>query len=70
MFNFVLFLLIASGQAAIYRTIRQSQGSVDLTSTHKVRELTIARRLLTVVLSDFLCWFPIGLLGILAASGQ
>ena len=33
------------------------------------QNLTIARRLITVVVSDFLCWFPIGLLGLLAFSG-
>ena len=29
----------------------------------------MARRLLSVVMTDFLCWFPIGLLGLLAAQG-
>ena len=32
------------------------------------RETTLARRLTAVVLSDFLCWFPVGLLGLLAFS--
>nr|KAG5698009.1 hypothetical protein BaRGS_005827 [Batillaria attramentaria] len=38
-------------------------------STSKSKDLTIARRLFTVVMSDFLCWFPIGLLGLLASNG-
>ena len=29
----------------------------------------LAHRLITVAMSDFLCWFPIGLLGLLASSG-
>ena len=29
----------------------------------------LARRLITVAMSDILCWFPIGLLGLLASSG-
>nr|KAG5685414.1 hypothetical protein BaRGS_008709 [Batillaria attramentaria]KAG5687833.1 hypothetical protein BaRGS_016941 [Batillaria attramentaria] len=33
------------------------------------KDLTIARRLITVAVSDFLCWFPVGLLGLLAFSG-
>ncbi|XP_025079758.1 G-protein coupled receptor GRL101-like [Pomacea canaliculata] len=33
------------------------------------KEVTIAKRLITVVMSDFLCWFPVGLTGILASSG-
>ena len=41
-----------------------------MTDTSKdSKNLTIARRLITVVVSDFLCWFPIGLLGLLAFSG-
>ena len=31
--------------------------------------MTIARRLVTIAVSDFLCWFPIGLLGLLASGG-
>ncbi|XP_076445819.1 uncharacterized protein LOC143283464 [Babylonia areolata] len=31
------------------------------------KEAAIARRLLTIAMSDFLCWFPIGLCGVLAA---
>ncbi|KAL8559360.1 hypothetical protein ACOMHN_045080 [Nucella lapillus] len=66
-FNLVLFILIASGQFMIYWTIRATS-SVRSTS-NKNKDLTIARRLVSVVVSDFLCWFPIGLLGLLAAHG-
>nr|KAG5701063.1 hypothetical protein BaRGS_008784 [Batillaria attramentaria] len=66
-FNFVLFLLIAGGQATIYRSV---QGNILTTDTTKrSQDLTIARRLLTVVVSNFLCWFPVGLLGLLASGG-
>nr|KAG5697924.1 hypothetical protein BaRGS_026862 [Batillaria attramentaria] len=65
--NFVVFLLIATGQAFIYWSIRSNSMSTS-DSTKKSKDLTIARRLFTVVLSDFLCWFPIGLLGLLAAN--
>jgi hypothetical protein len=30
--------------------------------------MTVARRLITVALTDFLCWFPIGLCGLLALA--
>ena len=66
-FNLVLFVLIATGQAMIYWTIRTT--SMAKASTRKTKDLAIARRLVSVVLSDFLCWFPIGLLGMMAASG-
>ena len=68
--NFVLFLLIAVGQLIIYWSIRtNSMCSADAVANRKSKDLTIARRLLTVVTSDFLCWFPVGLLGLLASQG-
>ncbi|XP_070206413.1 G-protein coupled receptor GRL101-like [Littorina saxatilis] len=69
--NFVLFMLIAVGQASIYAAISaNSIDSVAVTdSSRKSADLRIARRLVSVALSDFLCWFPIGLLGLLAARG-
>ena len=66
-FNFVLFLLIAAGQAVIYWSVKRN--SMTSETSKRSRELNVARRLLTVVMTDFLCWFPIGLLGILASRG-
>ena len=65
-FNFALFILIALGQAFIYWSVTTNRMSSSDTS-RKSQDLTIARRLITVAVSDFLCWFPIGLLGSLAA---
>ncbi|XP_076444361.1 uncharacterized protein LOC143282559 [Babylonia areolata] len=66
--NFVLFLFIAVGQLLIYWSIRVN--TVDCSdSGRKSRDTAIARRLLSVVLTDFVCWFPIGVLGIMARSG-
>ena len=66
--NFVLFLLIAAGQMSIYWSVRANSMSATA-STSTSQNLTIARRLITVAMSDFLCWFPISLLGLLASSG-
>ncbi|XP_070174426.1 G-protein coupled receptor GRL101-like [Littorina saxatilis] len=66
--NFVLFFFICAGQVSIYWSIRTNSMSAS-NSTKAVKDLTIARRLITVAMSDFLCWFPIGLLGLLASSG-
>nr|KAG5698617.1 hypothetical protein BaRGS_027128 [Batillaria attramentaria] len=66
--NSVLFLMIAVGQMFIYWSIRTNSMTASDT-TQKSKDLTIARRLITVAISDFLCWFPIGLLGLLAADG-
>ena len=65
--NSVLFLLIAAGQAFIYHSIKMNSISMADTSKSSTRELTIARRLITIAMSDFLCWFPIGFLGVLAS---
>ena len=65
--NFLLFLLIAVGQASIYWSVRSN--SISSSKKTGSRDATIARRLTTIVLSDFLCWFPIGLLGVLASTG-
>ena len=37
--------------------------------TDNSQNVTIARRLITVAVSDFLCWFPIGVLGLAADRG-
>ena len=69
MLNFVVFACIACGQAVIFFTIRASAvegASKDSTS----RDNVIARRLTLVVMSDFLCWFPICLIGAFAAIGK
>ena len=66
--NFVLFLLIALGQGVIYYTVKaNSMKTADVNRSSK--DIAIARRLITVAMSDFLCWFPIGLLGLLASNG-
>jgi hypothetical protein len=66
-FNFVLFLLIATGQAFIYRSVQKNAMIAD--TTRKTQDATVARRLITVAVTDFLCWFPIGLCGLLALAG-
>nr|KAG5695272.1 hypothetical protein BaRGS_028207 [Batillaria attramentaria] len=66
-FNFVLFILIVIGQVLIFSSIRNN--TITTVSNRINQDATIARRLTTIVLSDFLCWFPIGLLGLLASTG-
>ncbi|KAL8625057.1 hypothetical protein ACOMHN_012066 [Nucella lapillus] len=65
--NFVLFLLISAGQGFIYWSIQNN--TLKMNSTKMSRDLTIARRLITVAVTDFMCWFPIGLCGVLAEIG-
>ncbi|KAL8583752.1 hypothetical protein ACOMHN_000373 [Nucella lapillus] len=65
--NFVLFLVIGTGQVCIYRALQRA--TMVSTSARREQDFTVARRLFLVVFTDFCCWFPIGLLGILASSG-
>jgi hypothetical protein len=65
--NFVLFVLVAAGQAFIYWSVKKHSLVTD--ATRKSHDLTVAKRLITVGVTDFLCWFPIGLCGILAWTG-
>ncbi|KAK7111126.1 hypothetical protein V1264_010811 [Littorina saxatilis] len=67
--NFVLFLLMAVGQVFIYTSIQSSRMSLGPDSSRKEQDVNIARRLITIAVTDFLCWFPIGLLGLLASGG-
>ncbi|XP_070198384.1 G-protein coupled receptor GRL101-like [Littorina saxatilis] len=68
-FNFVLFIFIAVGQLLIFWTLRPSLPRKLVSSHTAVRDSALAIRLLAVVITDFFCWFPIGLLGILARKG-
>ena len=65
--NFILFLLVTVGLAFIYWSV--CSNSISSSTKTGSRDATIARRMTTVVLSDFMCWFPVGLLGVLASIG-
>ena len=66
--NSILFFVIAAGQACVYHSIRLNSFSMVDAAKASSKDLTIARRLITIAMSDFLCWFPVGLLGILASQ--
>ncbi|KAL8587455.1 hypothetical protein ACOMHN_062188 [Nucella lapillus] len=65
--NFVLFIIIGIGQVCIYMAIK----SIRLSSSchSKLQDMTIARKLMLIIFTDFLCWFPIGLMGLLSSLG-
>ena len=66
--NFFLFVLIAAGQACVYLSVRANRMTAT-DSSKQAQDVRVARRLITIALSDFMCWFPIGLLGLLASQG-
>ena len=61
--NFATFVLVAFGQWSIFMEIRSVSGGMEKASTGRKNDLKVARNLLLVVLTDFLCWFPIGVMG-------
>lgn len=70
--NFVLFIVIAIGQVVIYKAM--SDMTINMTclngsSTRRAQDMTVAKRLSLVVVTNFLCWFPIGVLGLVVLSG-
>ena len=65
--NFVLFMLIGAGQACIYRAIHNTP-MAGRSQRHR-QDAAIARRLFLIVFTDFCCWFPVGVMGLLAARG-
>ena len=68
--NFALFVLIAVGQAAIFITVKRNSFKTGASSSlRQSSDSTLAQRLATVVVSDFLCWFPIVVLGLMAVRG-
>ena len=67
-FNFFLFLTIAFGQVFVFLSIR-ANSMLTVDKNRKSQDVKIARGLVGIVVSDFVCWFPIGLLGLLASQG-
>ena len=67
--NCVMFVLIAVGQMSIYASIQSNMISSSTNNNRTTKDGTIARRLITIAVSDFLCWFPVGLVGMLSFIG-
>jgi hypothetical protein len=65
--NFITFVLVAFGQVAIFMEFKKTIIAHTANEARK-QDLTIARNLLLVVTTDFLCWFPIGVMGNLNVS--
>ena len=65
--NFVLFLLISVGQLSIYLAIHNTPTAGR--TVRSKQDMVIARRLFLIVFTDFCCWFPVGVMGLLASRG-
>ncbi|KAK6971010.1 G-protein coupled receptor GRL101 [Biomphalaria glabrata] len=66
-FNSILFVVIAMGQLLIFITISQHSSKFKTESQSSARRadnITVALKLSVVVLSNFICWFPVCILAI------
>ncbi|KAK6971011.1 G-protein coupled receptor GRL101 [Biomphalaria glabrata] len=66
-FNSILFFVIAIGQFLIFLTISQHSSKFKTESQSSARRadnITVALKLSVVVLSNFICWFPVCILAI------
>ncbi|OWF35041.1 G-protein coupled receptor GRL101 [Mizuhopecten yessoensis] len=66
--NFIIFISIAIGQVLIYKEVSSTHELIK--SQRRSQDAAIARSLFLVVFSDFLCWFPLGIMGLMALSGH
>ena len=63
-FNLSFVLLIVFGQWSIFSEVTSSsKKSLGKGKMNRKKELRVARNLLLVAFTDFMCWFPIGMLG-------
>ncbi|CAG5114684.1 unnamed protein product [Candidula unifasciata] len=71
-FNLIMFLFIACGQYAIFRAMsenRVSKTTTSMPSSRRAEDITVAKQLSLVVLSNFLFWFPVGIMGLMSLGG-
>ncbi|CAC5369999.1 unnamed protein product [Mytilus coruscus] len=66
-YNCVAFIVIAWCQLSIFNAAKSSN---RIMAKKTKQDLTLGRRVFLVVLTDFLCWFPVGIMGVLAMTGQ
>nr|KAG5711020.1 hypothetical protein BaRGS_013754 [Batillaria attramentaria] len=66
--NPLLFLFVMVGQVVV---VWSARGMLMLSDpSHRAQDVAIARRLVIVAVSDFMCWFPTGVVGLMALTGS
>ena len=66
--NFLAFLFISSAYTAIFWSAVKSSKSIR--STNVKRESALAKRVAFIILTDFCCWMPVIIVGILSLTGS
>lgn len=67
--NFIAFVAIVICYLFMYRKIQSIRRQTRLITRH-TREIRTGTRMSAVVLTNFVCWFPIILMGIIAMTGK
>ncbi|XP_059178346.1 G-protein coupled receptor GRL101-like [Physella acuta] len=68
-FNCIMMLMISLGQILIFKQIAMPSNSLINTSSHRRREITVAKNLSLIAVSNVLCWMPVCVIGLLSAAG-
>ena len=66
--NFVSFVYILVAYIVMFITVKNT--SKNVRSTNMKRESKMARRMFFIILTDFLCWMPVILIGLLSVIGK
>ncbi len=66
--NGISFFFILLAYVLIYHTVVKAASSVR--STRVNQDSAIAKRMMFIILTDFLCWFPVIIISILALTGN
>lgn len=62
----VAFLIIVLSYASMFYNIQRTGTQTTMYSNHIKKEVTIAKRFFSIVITDSLCWIPIFVLKILS----
>ncbi|XP_078662611.1 uncharacterized protein LOC144906319 [Branchiostoma floridae x Branchiostoma belcheri] len=70
-FNFIAFVLIMGSYIAMFVSVRSAgKASGEAAGKQKAGQTqTMTTRMTMIVLTDFFCWFPVTLMGIMALTG-
>ncbi|XP_061186290.1 G-protein coupled receptor GRL101-like [Saccostrea echinata] len=66
--NFLIFVGISIGQFLIVLEVNKS-GRKSQASNRRRREIALAKSVVAVVITDLLCWVPVGIIGMLTFYG-
>ncbi|XP_054166072.1 uncharacterized protein LOC128963584 [Oppia nitens] len=67
--NLVAFLVIVGCYCYMYKTIRLSRKKMNRLKARQVRETQVGRQMALIVITNFLCWFPVIVMGMMSLTG-